>query len=83
MTAIRGLFKHKEYAFAKFRIAENQENDNYFIYNKDEITFNNTSMSIKNEYKLSNNLNSDTDLYESDVVNKNDFIEISEVKLNG
>ena len=23
-------------AFAKFRIAEDQENDNYFIYNKDD-----------------------------------------------
>ena len=57
----------------------NNGNKTNFIYNKDEIDFNNTSMSIKNEYKLSNTLNDDTNLYESDVVNKNDFIEISEV----
>lgn len=29
-------YNYEEYAFAKFRIAENQENDNYFIYNKDD-----------------------------------------------
>ena len=61
----------------------NNGNKTNFIYNKDEIDFNNTSMSIKNKYKLSNNLNNDTNLYESDVINKSDFIEINEVKLNG
>lgn len=29
-------YNYKEYALAKFRIAENQENDNFFIYNKDD-----------------------------------------------
>ena len=28
-------YNYEEYALAKFRIAENQENDNFFIYNKD------------------------------------------------
>ena len=37
-------------------------------------------MSIKNEYKLSNTLNDDTNLYESDIINKSDFIEISGVE---
>lgn len=57
----------------------NNEKESNFIYNNDEITFNNTSMSIKNKYLLTNNLNNDTNLYESDVINKSDFIEISEV----
>ncbi|SFI90584.1 UDP-N-acetylmuramoylalanine--D-glutamate ligase [Kaistella treverensis] len=29
-------YNYDEYALAKFRIAENQENDNFFIYNKDD-----------------------------------------------
>lgn len=29
-------YNYDEYAMAKFRIAENQENDNYFIYNRDD-----------------------------------------------
>ncbi len=29
-------YDFEEYALAKFRITENQENDNYFIYNKDD-----------------------------------------------
>jgi UDP-N-acetylmuramoylalanine--D-glutamate ligase len=29
-------YNYIEYALAKFRIAENQENDNFFIYNKDD-----------------------------------------------
>ena len=29
-------YNYEEYALAKFRIAKNQENDNYFIYNKDD-----------------------------------------------
>lgn len=29
-------YNFEEYALAKFRITENQENDNYFIYNKDD-----------------------------------------------
>ena len=57
----------------------NNKKETNFIYNKDEIDFNNISMSIKNKYRLSNNLNNDTDLYESDIINKSDFIEISEV----
>ena len=34
---------------------------------------------IKNKYLLTNNLNNDTNLYESDIINKSNFIEISEV----
>ncbi|WP_417427894.1 UDP-N-acetylmuramoyl-L-alanine--D-glutamate ligase [Halpernia sp.] len=30
-------YNYEEYALAKFKIAENQENDNYFIYNKDDV----------------------------------------------
>ncbi len=30
-------YNYEEYAFAKFRITENQENDNFFIYNKDDV----------------------------------------------
>ncbi|WP_027376900.1 UDP-N-acetylmuramoyl-L-alanine--D-glutamate ligase [Kaistella palustris] len=30
-------YNYEEYALAKFRIAENQENDNFFIYNKDDV----------------------------------------------
>ncbi|SDE70877.1 UDP-N-acetylmuramoyl-L-alanine--D-glutamate ligase [Riemerella columbipharyngis] len=29
-------YNYEEYALAKFRIAENQENDDFFIYNKDD-----------------------------------------------
>ena len=29
-------YNYEEYALAKFKIAENQENDNYFVYNKDD-----------------------------------------------
>ncbi len=29
-------YNYEEYAMAKFRIAENQENDNFFIYNRDD-----------------------------------------------
>ncbi len=29
-------YNYEEYALAKFRIVENQENDNFFIYNKDD-----------------------------------------------
>ena len=57
----------------------NNKKESNFIYNNDEITFNNTSMHIKNKYLLTNNLNNDTNLYESDIINKSDFIEISEV----
>ena len=30
-------YNYEEYALAKFRITENQENDNFFIYNKDDM----------------------------------------------
>lgn len=30
-------YNYEEYALAKFRITENQENDNFFIYNKDDV----------------------------------------------
>ena len=51
-----------------------------FFYNNEEINFDDNGINIKNEYKLTDTLNSDG-LYES--VNINDYIEISEVKLNG
>ena len=57
----------------------NNKKESNFIYNNDVVTFNNTSMSIKNEYSLANNLNNDTNLYESHIINKSDFIEISGV----
>ena len=60
----------------------NNKKESNFIYNNDVVTFNNTSMHIKNKYLLTNNLNDDTNLYESDVINKSDFIEISEVTNN-
>lgn len=30
-------YNYEQYALAKFRITENQENDNFFIYNKDDV----------------------------------------------
>lgn len=30
-------YDYEEYAMAKFRITENQENDNFFIYNRDDV----------------------------------------------
>lgn len=60
----------------------NNKKESNFIYNNDVVTFNNTSMHIKNKYLLTNNLNDDTNLYESDIINKSDFIEISEVTNN-
>ena len=51
-----------------------------FFYNNEEINFDDNGINIKNEYKLTDTLNSDG-LYESE--NINDYIEISEVKLNG
>ena len=53
-----------------------------FFYNNEEINFDDNGINIKNEYKLTDTLNSDG-LYESDIINKSDFIEISGVKLNG
>ena len=52
------------------------------FYNNEEVNFNDTGVNIKNEYKLTDTLNNDTDLYESDIINKSDFIEISEVANN-
>lgn len=48
-----------------------------FFYNNEEINFDDNGINIKNEYKLTDTLNSDG-LYESDDLNG--FIEISEVK---
>ena len=59
------------------------EKKSSFFYNNEEVNFNDTGVNIKNEYKLTDTLNNDTDLYESDIINKSDFIEINEVKLNG
>ena len=57
----------------------NNKKESNFIYNNDVVTFNNTSMHIKNKYLLTNNLNNDTNLYESHIINKSNFIEISGV----
>lgn len=41
-------YNYEEYALAKFRIAENQENDNFFIYNKDDEM----SMNLLNKLEI-------------------------------
>ena len=51
-----------------------------FFYNNEEINFDDNGINIKNEYKLTDTLNSDG-LYESEDIDG--FIEINEVKLNG
>ena len=51
-----------------------------FFYNNEEINFDDNGINIKNEYKLTDTLNSNG-LYESEDIDG--FIEINEVKLNG
>jgi len=56
----------------------NNSNKDNFIYNPDEIDFNNNNTFVKNKYVYDVKINSDG-LYESEVINKSDFLEISEV----
>ena len=60
----------------------NNSNKDNFIYNPDEIDFDDNNTCVKNKYVYDMKANSDG-LYESEVINKNDFLEIKEVKLNG
>lgn len=54
----------------------NNGKEDSFIYSKNEIAFNEDNMSIKNNYALLNSVNKDNGLYESETINKSDFIEI-------
>ena len=56
----------------------NNSNKDNFIYNPDEIDFDDNNTCVKNKYIYDMKANSDG-LYESEVINKNDFIEIREV----
>lgn len=56
----------------------NNSNKDNFIYNPDEIDFDYNNTCVKNKYVYDMKANSDG-LYESEVINKNDFIEIKEV----
>ena len=56
----------------------NNSNKDNFIYNPDEIDFDDNNTCVKNKYVYDMKTNSDG-LYESEVINKNDFLEISEV----
>lgn len=50
----------------------------YCIYNSNEIEFNSEGAQIKHLYQLDTNKNID-DLYETEIINKDDFVEIKEV----
>ena len=56
----------------------NNSNKDNFIYNPDEIDFDDNNTYVKNKYVYDMKANSDG-LYESEVINKNDFLEIKEV----
>lgn len=56
----------------------NNSNKDNFIYNPDEIDFDDNNTCVKNKYVYDMKANSDG-LYESEVINKNDFLEIREV----
>ena len=56
----------------------NNSNKDNFIYNPDEIDFDDNNTCVKNKYIYDMKANSDG-LYESEVINKNDFLEIKEV----
>lgn len=57
----------------------NNSNKDNFIYNPDEIDFDDNNTCVKNKYVYGMKANSDG-LYESEVINKNDFSEIREVR---
>ena len=54
-------------------------NKDNFIYNPDEIDFDDNNTCVKNKYVYDMRINSDG-LYESEVINKSDFLEIREVR---
>ena len=56
----------------------NNSNKDNFIYNPDEIDFDDNNTCVKNKYVYDMKANSDG-LYESEVINKSDFLEIREV----
>ena len=56
----------------------NNSNKDNFIYNPDEIDFDDNNTCVKNKYVYDMKANSDG-LYESEVINKSDFLEIKEV----
>ena len=56
----------------------NNSNKDNFIYNSDEIDFDDNNTCVKNKYIYDMKANSDG-LYESEVINKSDFLEIKEV----
>lgn len=56
----------------------NNSNKDNFIYNPDEIDFDDNNTCVKNKYVYDTKANSDG-LYESEVINKSDFLEIREV----
>ena len=71
------FIKGKENTTSIIKKFNNSNKDN-FIYNPDEIDFDDNNTCVKNKYVYDMKANSDG-LYESEVINKNDFIEIKEV----
>ena len=71
------FIKGKENTTSIIKKFNNSNKDN-FIYNPDEIDFDDNNTCVKNKYVYDMRINSDG-LYESEVINKSDFLEISEV----
>ena len=71
------FIKGKENTTSIIKKFNNSNKDN-FIYNPDEIDFDDNNTCVKNKYIYDMKANSDG-LYESEVINKNDFSEIREV----
>ena len=71
------FIKGKENTTSIIKKFNNSNKDN-FIYNPDEIDFDDNNTCVKNKYVYDMKANSDG-LYESEVINKNDFLEIKEV----
>lgn len=71
------FIKGKENTTSIIKKFNNSNKDN-FIYNSDEIDFDDNNTCVKNKYVYDMKANSDG-LYESEVINKNDFLEIKEV----
>ena len=71
------FIKGKENTTSIIKKFNNSNKDN-FIYNPDEIDFDDNNTCVKNKYIYDMKANSDG-LYESEVINKNDFLEIKEV----
>lgn len=71
------FIKGKENTTSIIKKFNNSNKDN-FIYNSDEIDFDDNNTCVKNKYVYDMKANSDG-LYESEVINKSDFLEIREV----